>query len=303
MRNIIHIVLVNILAWALSSCQDHFDINQLDDNQQLLVYCFPSDIDSTDIQVSATMPFSNICEMPKGINIHCYVNGKEETARYLRNDDSDEWDKFIYRLSVIPKEGDEIKIVVETENLGSASCSTTIPSSPTIDSISARPIQIDGDKYQQICIDMKNLKGEKSYYAVKVYGSWDKKNWGLCDTNTYSEPLLNNYIMGIPAFNEDRNFYDGFYIFENSSILNDSAYTLHLNIEENRGYYKVLLYHISEPMYAFFKTINDQANNEFGKYGLSFIHPTYSNIKNGCGVMAGYTVDEKIYEIKENNEE
>ena len=70
MRNIIHIVLVNILAWALSSCQDHFDINQLDGNQQLLVYCFPSDIDSTDIQVSATMPFSNICEMPKGINIH-----------------------------------------------------------------------------------------------------------------------------------------------------------------------------------------------------------------------------------------
>lgn len=175
MRNIIQIVFVYILAWALSSCQDHFDINQLEGKQQLLVYCFPSDIDSTDIQVSATMPFSNIYEMPKGINIHCYVNGKEETTRYLRNDDSDEWNKFIYRLSVIPKEGDEIKIVVETENLGSASCSTTIPSSPTIDSISARPIQIDGDKYQQICINMKNFKREKSYYAVKVYGSWDKR--------------------------------------------------------------------------------------------------------------------------------
>ncbi len=176
MRNIIHIVLVSILALGTGSCQDHFDINQLEDKNNCS-YIALHLIDSTDIQVSATIPFSNISEMPKGINIHCYVNGKEETTRYLRNDDSDEWDKLIYRLSVIPKEGDEIKIVVENrKTLASASCSTTIPSSPTIDSISVRPIQIDGDKYQQICINMKNFKGDKSYYAVKVYGSWDKKN-------------------------------------------------------------------------------------------------------------------------------
>ena len=303
MKNIIHIAFVCFLACIFNSCQDHFDIKQLEGKPQLLVYCFPSNTDSTDIQVSATTPFSSTSEMPKDITIHCYVNSKEEAIRYLRNDDSDEWDKFIYRLSVIPKEGDEIKIEVETGNIGKASCSTKIPSAPTIGSLSARPIQIDGDKYQQLCVNLQTPKGEKNYYAVKVYGSWDEKNWGQCDINTYSEPLLNDYIMGIPAFNEDRTFYDGFYIFDNSSFLNDSVYTLHLNIEENREYYKVLLYHISYPMYAFFKTINDQSNNEFGKYGLSFVHPTYSNVDNGCGVMGGYAVDAKISEIKENNEE
>lgn len=303
MKNIIHIALASILASTLSSCQDHFDIKQLEGKPQLLVYCFPSNTDSTDIQVSATTPFSGTSEMPKDITIHCYVNSKEEAIRYLRNDDSDEWDKYIYRLSVIPKEGDEIKVEVETGNMGKASCSTKIPSAPTIGSLSARPIQIDGEKYQQLCVNMKNFKGEESYYALNVYGSWDRKRWEQCEINTYSEPLLNNYIMGIPAFDEDIDFYDGFYIFDNSSLLNDSTYTLHLNIGETRGYYKVLLYHISYPMYAFFKTINNQSNNEFGKYGLSFIHPTYSNVQNGCGVMGGYAVDARIYEIKENNEE
>jgi len=301
MKNQIHIIIALILAWTFCSCQDHFDINRLNEKTQLLVYCFPSTTDSTDIQVSATIPLAGIGEKPKNIRVHCYVNEKEESVRYLRNDDSDEWDKFIYRLSIIPKESDEIKILVESDNLGTASCTTKIPLCPTIDSIYARPIQIDGESYQQLCINISNSSNQNSYYAVKVLGSWDQEHWGKCEINTYSEPLLNNYIMGIPVFDEDRNFYDDFYIFDNSSFLNDSTYTLHLNIEENRGYYQVQLYHITQSMYEFFKTINDHNNNEFGKYGLSFIHPTYSNIINGCGVIGGYALNTKNYENQKNH--
>ena len=135
MKNQIHIIIALILAWTFCSCQDHFDINRLNEKTQLLVYCFPSTTDSTDIQVSATIPLAGIGEKPKNIRVHCYVNEKEESVRYLRNDDSDEWDKFIYRLSIIPKESDEIKILVESDNLGTASCTTKIPLCPTIDSI------------------------------------------------------------------------------------------------------------------------------------------------------------------------
>lgn len=284
---------------AFTSCQDHFDINQLNESQKLLLYCFASATDSTDIQVSATTPFTGKGEMPKDVKVHCYVNEKEEKVRFLRNDDTDDWDKLIYRLSITPKEGDEIKIEAESSNIGTATCTTTLPAKPAIASISYRPIQIDGEHYQQLCVTMENTPGENNYFAVKVYSSEHQKNWGLCDVNTYSEPLLNNYIMGIPAFDESISYYDGFYIFDNSNILNDSTYTLHLNIEEKSEYYKVQLYHITYSMYRFLKSINDQDNNEFGKYGLSFIRPTYSNIINGCGVMGGYTIDEKIYHIPE----
>lgn len=101
------IALAFFTALAFTSCQDHFDINQLNKSQELLLYCFASSTDSTDIQVSATTPFTGKAEMPKNVKVRCYVNEQEVKVRFLRNDDTDNWDKLIYRLTIIPRDSDK----------------------------------------------------------------------------------------------------------------------------------------------------------------------------------------------------
>ncbi len=287
-----------MMAVAFSSCQDHFDINQLQEDRQLVVYCFPSDKDSTDIQVSATIPLDNApVSMPRNVQVCCFVNGKRETVHYLRNDDTDEWDKFVYRLSVIPREGDEVKIEVSAEGYPSAYATSIVPSSPCIDSISTRRVQLDGDLYTQLCVEMRDNPKTQDFYAVRVFSKWDGPYWQEREINLYAEPALSYNIMGIPTFDEDIDYYNNFYIFDDTGFSANPTYTLHLNIAGERRYYLVQLYHLAQPVYAFLRSVNDEANNELGKYGLSFTRPTFSNVMSGIGVVGGYGLEEKMIEI------
>ena len=97
-------IILALLCTTFVACQDHFDINQLKEGKKLIVYCFPSAKDSTDVQVSATIPLDGTSAiLPKNVEVNCFVNGEKQAVRYLRNDDTDEWDKLIFRLSTIPK--------------------------------------------------------------------------------------------------------------------------------------------------------------------------------------------------------
>lgn len=304
MKYVYHIIYVLLVmtGTVFTSCQDHFDIGQLQEGPQLVVYCFPSDKDSTDIQVSATLPLNKASySMPKNLRISCLVNGEKLPVRYLRNDDTDEWDKFIYRLSVIPREGDEVKVEVSAEGYPSACAATIVPSNPCIDSISTRRVQLDGDLYTQLCVEIQDNPKTQDYYAVRVFSKWDGPYWQEREINLYAEPALSYNIMGIPTFDEDIDYYNNFYIFDDTSFPADSTYTLHLNIAGERRYYLVQLYHLAQPVYAFLRSVNDEANNELGKYGLSFTHPSYSNIQSGVGVVGGYGLDEKMIKMKEND--
>lgn len=297
-------IILTILCSTFTACQDHFDINQLKEGNKLIVYCFPSDKDSTDIQVSAAIPLDGTsATLPKEVQVSCFINGEKQDVRYLRNDDTDEWDKYIYRLSIIPKEGDEVKIEVSADGYPSAQSVSTIPSTPQIDSITTREVQVDGELYTQLCVKIQDNPNTQDFYAVRVFSKWDRNNWEKREINLYSEPVLNYNLMGIPTLNEDIDYHDNFYTFDDSSFSNDSTYTLHLNVEGKRGYYLVQLYHLTYPLYAFLRSINDASNNELGKYGLAFTRPTYSNVKSGIGAVGGYGLGEKIIKIAEKSNE
>lgn len=298
-----YIILV-ILGATFTACQDHFGINQLKEGNKLIVYCFPSDKDSTDIQVSAAIPLDGTsATMPKNVEVKCFVNGEKQEVRYLRNDDTDEWDKLIYRLSIIPKEGDKIRVEVSAEGYPAVESTSIIPPTPKIDSIMNREVQIDGELYTQLCVKIQDNPKTQDYYAVRVFSKWDRNNWEKREINLYTEPVLNYNIIGIPILNADIDYHDNFYTFDDSSFSKDSTYTLHLNLKGKRGYYLVQLYHLSYSLYAFLRSINDASNNELGKYGLAFTRPTYSNVNSGIGAVGGYGLEEKIFKYIEKNEE
>ena len=74
MKKIIYL----ILAAILSSCTYHFELDEVDACEKLVLYCFPSNKDTTVIQLSKSVPVSKREPLDKSVrnaDIHFTVNG------------------------------------------------------------------------------------------------------------------------------------------------------------------------------------------------------------------------------------
>lgn len=165
------------------------------------------------------------------------------------------------------------------------------------DHIIAGGNNFDDDNNQALTADDNDqVLPPKGYYLVKSqsYIRWQ-------ELNIQNEPLLKPLTNADSDFGFERNFYQNFYIFDDSS-LHSSSYTLHLNVpkEATGGIagqeflyatirYKVVMYKISETAYRFFKGLNDIDGNDFANYGFSQIAPTPSNVEGGLGFVGGYS--------------
>ena len=156
------------------------------------------------------------------------------------------------------------------------------------------------------------------YLETSKYQQWDSisieyqyDNFHVPIT-TASEPLLNPLSDIDHDFDFSSDFYQNFYIFDDATI-NGKTYTLHLNIEpfvraanmsdkaakELKRLYnieegvEVELYHITPAYYRFLQALNDVSNNSLAQAGLSNIRTTYSNVRNGMGICAGFNVQKR----------
>ena len=156
------------------------------------------------------------------------------------------------------------------------------------------------------------------YLETSKYQQWDSisieyqyDNFHVPIT-TASEPLLNPLSDIDDDFDFSSDFYQNFYIFDDATI-NGKTYTLHLNIEpfvraanmsdkaakELKRLYnieegvEVELYHITPAYYRFLQALNDVSNNSLAQAGLSNIRTTYSNVRNGMGICAGFNVQKR----------
>lgn len=95
---------------------------------------------------------------------------------------------------------------------------------------------------------------------------------------------------------DDYEYFGNAYIF-NDRTINGKTYTLHLDTYSNSYYqsfysfsYVVDLYKVTPEYYRFLKSINDAQSNSWADVGLMQVTPTYSNVKGGFGVVAGYNI-------------
>ena len=156
------------------------------------------------------------------------------------------------------------------------------------------------------------------YLETSKYQQWDSTSIEYQYDNFYvpittaSEPLLNPLSDIDDDFDFSSEFYQNFYIFDDATI-NGKTYTLHLNIEpfvraanmsdkaakELKRLYnieegvEVELYHITPAYYRFLQALNDVSNNSLAQAGLSNIRTTYSNVRNGMGICAGFNVQKR----------
>ena len=93
MNKITIFTLLSVLGLSFASCDDEFDINKLYEDPQLLVYCFPTEGDSTVVAVYRTLPVNadNINELagkPLEAQVVYKVNGQEMPVRRITEDDA-----------------------------------------------------------------------------------------------------------------------------------------------------------------------------------------------------------------------
>ena len=239
--------------------------------------------------------------------VSCTVNGAQREVKFLKKVDAYKTYQLVYYFTGQLQAKDRITVQASAKGMKAAS-STTIPSVPEITKTEMGSVFNDGVWYDQIRLSLMNSPSPAKY-AVRVIGliGYYNRNNKLVITHekleevcTYDEPVLNNYTLGEKIFDESNDFYQNFYVFDNSSFLHDSTYTLHLDIQSEgnvRGY-RVELYRLTPELYNFFKSVNDSNNNSTANYGISFVRPSYTNIYNGIGVMGGYAMTKSNW-IKE----
>lgn len=147
--------------------------------------------------------------------------------------------------------------------------------------------------------------------------NFDSLSWVIRDieVSTMGEPLLNKKTKLNDDFGfDDYSFFGNSYIF-NDRTINGQLYTLHLealsaDMHANNyndygtwdwvfGYdYIVELYSMTPVYYRFLKSINDAQGNDWIDAGLMQVTPTYSNVKGGFGVVAGYNASSSSRHFK-----
>ncbi|MFR3328827.1 MAG: DUF4249 domain-containing protein [Odoribacter splanchnicus] len=310
-----YILLLLILS-LMTSCSYDFELKGMDAAEKLVLYCMPhAGSDTTLIQLYLSQPVTQQKkEVRKDVpnaRITFSVNGKDQTVRYAETD-KPSVPAGCYYVVGRWNETDVIRVHAESDGLPPVYSETTIPASfplKKVDMVRKQAI----DNKLQFRITFQD-DGEESYYGIRIMKKEVYED--LADdenSRTYSaialdlelddEPLLNNKTGLDATFDYSTDFYQYLYIWSNEQILN-KEYTLRLNTYYSddweaddwgyhlHNYYKMYFYKLSPELYKYLKSLNDIKNNNLGSTGLAPIRSSYTNIKNGIGVLGGCQITE-----------
>ncbi len=289
-------IILFLFAALFASCQDKIDSELTLGKEKLVVYAFPSTNDSIFINISIGKVKNGKAEKPVIKSIECLVNGKRDNIAHK----CDTEENGIYETSfcAVGKHapGDTITINVSAEGALPVSGSSIIPQKPKAEYIYMDTTSYKGEIYNRILYNIHDFNSIK-YYAAQVAGAVDNDNeqekHETVELEVENEPLLKKYASTKINFETYESFYANMYIFDNETF-NNGANSLHLYILQRPWYnaFNVKIYSLSKEYFCMLKSFNNSMNNDFGKHGMAFIYPTYSNIKNGYGCIAAYNVIE-----------
>ena len=322
-----------LLCLTLISCKDDFDIQKLQDHPRLVVYCFPTDGDTTLVGVAKSLPVASVkgyidALSREKVDAHIIykVNGVEQTVKRIANEEeaqlftrstnSSVLSQLVGQYYVVGKQkaGDKISLQVSAPDFSSVSASTYIPEKVRVELGDVKLEMKSSDGYNSITIDrieavFHDNPSSEDYYSVKLKLQTKEASKSQM-LLTENEPLLNNRTKLDDDFGMDNyEYFDNAYIF-NDRTINGKTYTLHLDVHSNSYHYSsygfsyvVDLYKVTPDYYRFLKSINDAQSNSWADVGLMQVTPTYSNVKGGFGVVAGYNISSvsKYFSHDEDN--
>ena len=287
-------------ATGLTACTDHFDLDALHNTSRLVVYCFPSQADTTYISVSNSVGVSKATDTRKAnllrdARVSYSVNGQPRPVQQLADGTC-----FVTGGH---QAGDRVTLLAEHDGYGSAEASTTVPQATAVELRQVRTITEydaswgDTREFCQIAATFTDPAESTDYYAVRVGISSDETTaptslWATISVG--DEPLLNRLSAIDEDFGFENNFYQDIYFFTDKDI-NGRQYTLHLNIATSQLPHRrdnprlqVVLYRLTPDYYLYLKSINDIENNELAQGGFAQLTPVYCNVSGGLGLVGAY---------------
>lgn len=307
-----------------TSCEKEISILQIRSESKLVLYAMPTDSDEFYINISATIPSAGYAAELNIQSVKCYVNGKEDAVSFVNEDLHQGMPLLIYKATGNHKCGDTISIVVEDAKLPNVSATTTIPFPADVLSCEIDTFIKEKRKYLHYSLMFEDGHGN-GHYAVRVMEQHKIKpdsmtsDAGNDDGNLYFEnkvhntlrpsnietnyvsihteyePLFDKYIDSSNSVSD--NYYRNLYIFSKDKS-NDKV--TKMNIIANTWYnylipeeemsYNLQFFTLTPEYYLMIRHIDDQLNNELGESSFSPTTSTYTNVKGGYGVVAGYTV-------------
>ena len=295
MKKIIYL----ILAAILSSCTYHFELDEVDASEKLVLYCFPSNKDTTVIQLSKSVPVSKREPLDKSVrnaDIHFTVNGKEQAIYWNEDSTSSLPAQCYYTLGKWGK-NDCLQLQAASTGLPAITAQTVMPDNFPLKEIRLAP-KGDSDNTLQVLVTFKDDGGTNDYYGIRLIKKEITTKDGDEDVSFQSvefdlkdEPLLNNLSDLDEIFMFSNRFFQNLYIWDDEKIPG-KEYTVRLNMDYQKDYdvdwdnfsyreeYKIYLYKLSPEFYSYFKTLNNINNNDGSSSNLvviSFLFRRFSS--------------------------
>lgn len=307
MKKIIYL----ILAAVLSSCSYHIELDEVYASEKLVLYCFPSNKDTTVIQLSRSVPVGKREPQDKSVrnaDIHFTVNGKEQ-AIYWNEDSTSSLPAQCYYTLGKWGQNDCLQLQVASTGLPAITAQTVIPDNFPLKEIRLAP-KVSSENTLQVFVTFKDDEGTNDYYGIRMIkkvirteDNEDDVSFHSVEFDLKGEPLLDNQSDLDEIFMLSNRFFRELYIWSDNKI-QGKEYTLRLNMNYQEDYeyewdnssyreeYKIYLYKLSPEFYNYFKTLNNINNNDLGNHGLSPMFHHYTNVSNGIGVVGACQITE-----------
>lgn len=306
MRKIIFLLLIP----SLVSCSYHLDLEATDAKEKLVLYCFPSNTDTTAIQLSKSIPVGQNDKGDTNVRnaeIHFTVNGKEQNVYWNEDSISPLQAQCYYALGKWNK-NDNIQIKANMEGLPVIMAETMMPGEFPLEAINLIPSE-KSENVLQVQVTFRDNATTKDFYGIRlmkkeINKTDDKEvlSFQSVEFDLKEEPLLNNQADLDDIFLLSKGYFQNLYIWDDERI-QGQEYTLHLDMEYQEDYdsewsghsykveYKIYLYTLSPELFKYLDRLN-KINNNLGNHGFSPVLYQYSNVEGGVGVVGGCQIKE-----------
>lgn len=159
------------LMLCIAGCKDEVNIENLNNQVKLVVYCMPTASDTTYIYVSKSVPVRSYKDSVKvewvdNARISYTVNGENRHAEHIG--------EGYYRVVSRQKTGDNISLRVSAEGMNDVSSSVTIPEPVPIGNINVKEVTVYDSYntrrniYAQVSATFTDDPKTRCHYAVRV---------------------------------------------------------------------------------------------------------------------------------------
>lgn len=290
-RKLAIFITLTLIPLFTTACRDTVCLDQLQKENTLVVYAFPTTRDTIPIMVSVAKAMNRQQQGLCCIQIRCTVNGADDRLIYLGTENYDGFPVASFFAIGKHQVGDSIVISARSQDFAEARGTTIIPPPGKIGGCQIDTILYKGNNYTQLRLEIQPSSASR-YYAVRLEG-WNVLDEGIEEkeykkVETTLEPLLNYYTDSDIEFGTWNDYYHRMYTFEKPET---EPFYIRLCTTERRytSAYRTQLFSLSPEFFLLLKSLNDTDNNDIGKYGMAFVRPTFSNVIGGYGCVAAYT--------------